>query len=148
MKKAHKESSSVPDPVWEGNSIRAWVPGEEPPRLESRVEELLQRAEVRVRAACDRWKEEIRTHPAKAVMLAAAGGYVCHRLHSRGLLFAGLKIFTAFTPPTLIALGLCKAAEFCKVRDAEWARSRPGSPDAEAAPADAEPPRVVVTDVS
>ena len=107
------------------------------------METALRGAESRLRAACGKWKEEIREHPGKSIFLAAAGGYVCHRLHARSLLFTGFKILTAFTPPTLLALGLCKVAEICKVRDAEWS----GSAGNETAPATADDPTlIVVTD--
>ncbi len=123
--------------------MTAYDRGNQVGRCGSKLETALRGAESRLRVACGKWKEEIREHPGKAVFLAAAGGYVCHRLHARSLLFTGLKILAAFTPPTLFALGLCRVAEICKVRDAEWS----GSADNETAPSSAEAStRILVTD--
>jgi hypothetical protein len=72
------------------------------------IEIAFRRAESGLRAAGDRLKEQIREYPAQSVLLAAAGGYLCQRLSFQTLLVTGFKMFTAFAPPTLVALGICK----------------------------------------
>jgi hypothetical protein len=101
---------------------------------ESGMEAALKRAEVRIRDACARVKHEIRSYPAEAVLLAAAGGYVCNRLPVRSLLVTGVRIFSAFTPPTLVALGICKVAEYVRRRraDESYRKARPVTPASDA----------------
>jgi len=96
--------------------------------VESAVEAALRRTEMRAREACERLKEDIRENPAQAVFLAAAAGYVFNRLPMRSLCVSGFKIFSAFTPPTLLALGICKVAEYWKRRKAESSSRLPTQP--------------------
>lgn len=93
---------------------------------ESGIEAALRRAEVRLRMAGDRLREQIRDYPAESVFLAAAGGYLCKRLPVQSLLITGFKIFSAFAPPSLLALGICKLAEYSRRWDAQHpSRRRP-----------------------
>ena len=59
----------------------------------------------------------MRKNPGRSVLIAAAGGYVCNRLPFASLLAVGAKLAWACAPPTLIALGVCRAAEYCRAKD-------------------------------
>ena len=117
MHSISSEPASPPEP----RSATAFSSVAETP--DSDLEVALRRVEARIKAVSNKWRNDIRHSPGRSVVAAAAGGYLFRRLPVGALLATGLKLAAAFTPPTLIALGICKVAEYCKHRDKQWASS-------------------------
>ena len=111
--------------------------------VEAGFEAALRRTEIRLRSTYEHCKSEVREFPAQSVLIAAAGGYICHRLPIRSILATGARMFAAFTPPTLVALGIWKLAEYYTRRKAE--DSRRTAPQEVSAPSAA--PGLLVSDV-
>jgi hypothetical protein len=100
--------------------------------VESKVEKVLKKAESCALAAWDRGKETVREYPVEAVSLAAATGYFWTRLPVGALLATGVRVFAAFAPPVLVAVGICAVTEKLRQQDEGWRRRRrpPMPPDA------------------
>lgn len=89
--------------------------------VESGIENTLRRAEQRLHEAGDRCRAAVRRTPGRSILIAAAGGYLANRLPLASLLTVGVKLAGAFTAPTLMALGICRVAGYCRGKDREFA---------------------------
>ena len=100
--------------------------------VETKIEAAVRKAESCALAVWDRGKDHIREYPVESVSLAAATGYFWTRLPMGALLATGARVFAAFAPPTLVALGICAVVEKLRHQDEEWRKRRvpPVPPDA------------------
>ena len=63
--------------------------------VEAGFEAALRRTEIRLRSTYEHCKSEVREFPAQSVLIAAAGGYICHRLPIRSILATGVFMAVA-----------------------------------------------------
>lgn len=82
-----------------------------PPTIEQGIHALVNDAKQKLHDTCEDCRHCVRESPIQAILLAAAAGYLLHRLPVRALLVAKFRLMTALTPPTLLAYGAAKICE-------------------------------------
>lgn len=84
--------------------------------VEEGVKALVSNAQDGIRRACYDCEDRIRQEPGKAMLAAAAAGYLLHRLPVRAILVTQVKVLAALARPALVAFGAAKVCEYLQKR--------------------------------
>ena len=76
------------------------------------LKDALRRGEDKLCAVWSRCEVKVRRHPSRAVLGAAATGYLGHLLPLRAILMTGIRVVAAAAPSALLVLGMWKAADY------------------------------------
>jgi len=87
------------------------LPGE-PPTIEEGIQTLIEDGKEALKERYSSCEKEIVNHPLKAVAIAAATGYLLHRLPLRAIFITKMRILSALVPPVLLAIGAAKTCEY------------------------------------
>jgi len=88
----------------------------EPPTVEEGVQALFDDGKTFIRRQYEACEEQVVKHPAKAVLVAVAAGYLIDRLPLRAILVAKMRVLAALTPPVLFAFGAAKICEYLQTK--------------------------------
>jgi ferredoxin len=102
-----------------------------PPTIEQGIHSLVNDAKRKLQDSCEDCRQCVRESPMQAILLAAAAGYLLHRLPVRALLVAKVRLITALTPPTLLAYGAAKLCEILQDQAREKLPAVPRPPQSE-----------------
>ena len=76
------------------------------------LKDALRRGEDKLCAAWSQCEDKVRQYPSRAVLGAAATGYLGHLLPLRSILMTGIRVVAAAAPSALLLLGLWKASDY------------------------------------
>ncbi|BCU78182.1 hypothetical protein [Luteolibacter sp. LG18] len=88
----------------------------EPPTVEEGVQALFDDGKTYVRRKYEACQERVVNHPAQAVMIAAAAGYLIEKLPLRSIFITNMRLLAALTPPILFAVGAAKVCEYLQTK--------------------------------
>lgn len=88
----------------------------EPPTVEEGVQALIDDGKTFLRRQYEACEEQVVKHPAKAVLVAVAAGYLLDQLPLRAIFIAKMRVLAALTPPVLFAFGAAKVCEYLQTK--------------------------------
>jgi hypothetical protein len=86
------------------------------PSIRERDDALLINARRSIRAGYGKFENRIRISPVKAVLVAAAVGYVLNRLPVRTIMLTQTRVLSALAPPALLLFGAAKLIDCLRGR--------------------------------